>query len=42
MYILSKMVLDSAWLNTEHHKVRIKSKMEQSREWRSTLPYTSM
>ena len=35
-----KMVLDAAWLNTQHYKVRIKDKVEQSREWSSTLPYT--
>ena len=27
-------------LNTQHYKVTIKSKVEQSREWSSTLPYT--
>ena len=27
-----KMVLDTDLLNTQHHKVRIKGKMEQSRE----------
>ena len=27
------MVLDSALLNTQHYKVRIKGKVEQSREW---------
>ena len=27
-----EMVLDAALLNTQHYKVRIKSKMEQSRE----------
>ena len=37
-----KMVLDAALLNTQHYKVRIKDKVEQSREWRSTLPYTSV
>ena len=35
-----KMVLDAALPNTQHYKVRIKSKMEQSKEWSSTLPYT--
>ena len=33
-----KMVLDAAFLNTQHYKVRIKSKVEQTREWSSTLP----
>ena len=36
-----QMVLDAALLNTRHYKVRIKSKVEQSREWSSALPYTS-
>ena len=35
-----KMVLDSALINTQHSKVRIKSKVEQPREWSSTLSYT--
>ena len=35
-----KMVLDTALLNIQHYKVRIKGKMEQSREWSSVLPYT--
>ena len=35
-----KMVLDATLLNTQHYKVRIKGKVEQSREWSSTLPYT--
>ena len=35
-----KIVLDAALLNTQHYKVRIKGKVEQSREWSSTLPYT--
>ena len=37
-----KMVLDLALLNTQHYKVRIKGKVEQSREWNSALPYTSV
>ena len=37
----SKMVLDTALLNTLHYKVKIKDKVEQSKEWSSTLPYTS-
>ena len=28
----SKMVLDAAMLSTQHYKVRIKSKVEQSKE----------
>ena len=35
-----KMVLDAALLNPQHYKVQIKSKVEQSREWSSALPYT--
>ena len=35
-----KMVLDAALLNTQHFKIRIKGKVEQSRERSSTLPYT--
>ena len=37
-----KMVFDAALLNTQHYKVRIYSKVEQSRERGSALPYTSM
>ena len=32
------MVLDAALLNTQHYKVRIKGKVEQSREWSSAFP----
>ena len=35
-----KEVLDAALLNTQHYKVRIKGKMEQSWEWSSALSYT--
>ena len=35
---LKKMVLDVSLLNTQHYKVRIKGKMEQSRERSYTLP----
>ena len=35
-----KMVLDATLLNTQHYKVRIKGKVEQSRERSSALPYT--
>ena len=34
-----EMVLDAALLSTQHYKVRIKGKVEQSRKWSSTLPY---
>ena len=35
-----KMVLDAALLNTQHYKVWIKGKVEQSWERSSALPYT--
>ena len=35
-----KMVLDASLLNTQHYRVRIKGKVEQSRERSSVLPYT--
>ena len=34
------MVFGGALLNLQHYKVRIKDKVEQSREMSSTLPYT--
>ena len=34
-----KIVLDASLLNTQHYKVWIKSKVEQSRERSSALPY---
>ena len=37
-----KMVLDTSLLNTQQYTVRIKGKMEQSRERISALPYTSV
>ena len=37
-----KMLVDASLLSTQHYKVRIKGKGEQSWEWSSTLPYTSM
>ena len=37
-----KMVLDTSLLNTQQYKVRIKGKVEQSRERSSTLPNTSV
>ena len=37
-----KIVLDASLLNTQHYKVRIKGKVEQSRERSSALPYTSV
>ena len=35
-----KMGLDATLLNTQHHKVRIKGKLEQSRDWSNALSYT--
>ena len=35
-----KMELVASLLNTQHYKVRIKGKVEQSRERSSALPYT--
>ena len=35
-----KMVLDTSLLNPQQYKVRIKGKVEQSKEMSSTLPYT--
>ena len=37
-----KMVLDAFLFNTQHYKVGINSKVEQSREMSSALPYTSV
>ena len=37
-----KMVLDTCLLNTRQYKVRIKGKVEQSRERSRILPYTSV
>ena len=37
-----KIVLDAALLSTQHYKVRIKGKVEQSKEKDSALPYISM
>ena len=37
-----KMALGAALLNTHHYKVRIKGKVEQSREWSSVLPFSSV
>ena len=35
-----KMVLNAILLNTQHYKVRIKDRVEQSKERSSALPYT--
>ena len=37
-----KMVLDAALLSTQHYKVRINGKVEQSRKWSNALLYTSV
>ena len=39
---IQKMVLGATLLNTQHYKVQIKGKVEQSKERNSTLPYTSV
>ena len=39
---IQKMVLDASLLSTQHYKVRIKSKVEQSRELSGALRYTSV
>ena len=36
------MVLDAALLNTQHYGVKIKGKVEQSKEWISALRYISV
>ena len=36
------MVLGAAYLNTQYYKVRIKGKVEQSREYSSAFPYPSV
>ena len=36
------MVLDTSLLNTQQYKVRIKGKVEQSREKSSAFPYISV
>ena len=37
-----KMVLDTSLLNTQQYKVRIKCKVEQSKERSSALPFSSV
>ena len=36
------MVFDIALLNTQHYKVQINGKVEQSKQWSSALMYTSV
>ena len=35
-------VLDAALINTQYHKVTINGKVEQSKEWSTALPNTSV
>ena len=37
-----KMLLDPSLLNTQHYKLKVKGKVEQSRELSSTLPFISV
>ena len=37
-----KMVFDTTFVNTQHYKVKVKGKVEQSKEWSSAFPYTSV
>ena len=37
-----KMVLYAAYINTQHYKVRVKGKVEPSREWSNSLLYTAV
>ena len=37
-----KMIFDTVLFDTQHYKVRIKGKVEQSREWSDGLPYPSV
>ena len=39
---IQEMILDTSLLTTQHYKVDFKGKVEQSREWSSTLPYTTV
>ena len=39
---LLKMVLDTSMLNSQQYKVRVKGKVEESRESSCALPYTSV
>ena len=36
------MILDATLLNTQQYKLRIKGKVEQSKEWSSALLYSSV
>ena len=37
-----RLKIDIALLNTLHYKLKIKGKVEQSKEWSSAVPYTSI
>ena len=37
-----KIILGAALFSTQHYKVRIKGKVEQSREWSSALHYATV
>ena len=37
-----KMVFDATLFSTQHYKLRIESKAEQSREWSSAFSYTTV
>ena len=39
---IKKMVLDATLLDSQHYKVRIKGKVEQSKEWSRALPNNSV
>ena len=39
---LKKIELDATLLNTQQYKLKIKGKVEQSREWSGILPSTSV
>ena len=39
---IQKMILDATFLNTQHYKVKNQDKAEESKEWNSILPYTSV
>ena len=39
---LKKMIRDTSLLNTKNYKVRIKCKVDQSKERNNTIPYISV
>ena len=41
-YVSEEMVLDTSLVNTQHYKMLIKGKVEQSRESSCALPYTTV